>query len=308
MFVELVLCHHCGSSFSRRSSVHTSVPAFQCTRCGKGCTRSLNLEMHTRTCTGTVVVVGISTPAHRGGAASCSSTPTHRGGAVFTVQRKRITLGGAVEVHSVDMLEDNQLGALAGAVLSLESTMAAYKRRHRAYKIQVTVDVMFHKAVVTQPPVTLRCEMTAIYASGSPQLVETARHLLNLIEVYEHNGSGWVFSNFVSLELTLWHLDTLRAGAFVPLPKWIRDKRAVTNVVGTGEDCFKWAVLAGLHPANENPQRMEIYLPFTEMYGFTNLVFPVSLSSVAPFAANNGLSINVYAVEDGSYFPFTCFR
>ena len=59
------------------------------------------------------------------------------------------------------------------------------------------------------------------------------------------------------MELTLWHLDPLRASAFVPLPKWIREKLTVTNVVGTGDDCFKWAVLAGLHPAAENPQRME---------------------------------------------------
>ena len=81
---------------------------------------------------------------------------------------------------------------------------------------------MFHKAVdpalVTQPPVTLRCKMVAVYAGDSPQLEETAAHLLELIEVYEHNRSVWVFSNFASLQLTLYHLDPLRASAFVPLP------------------------------------------------------------------------------------------
>ena len=57
-------CHHCGGDFSKRSnldrhgrSVHTTAPAFNCTRCGKGCTRSLNLEMHMRTCTGAVVAL-----------------------------------------------------------------------------------------------------------------------------------------------------------------------------------------------------------------------------------------------------------
>ena len=181
-----------------------------------------------------------STPAHRGGAAS--STPTRRGGPTFTIQRKRKALGGAVAVHSVGMNATNLSMALEGAVLTLNPTMKAYQHRHRAYKYQVAVDVMFHKAVdptvVTQPPGTLRCEMAAVYAGDSPQLVETAAHLLELIEVYEHNRSGCVFSNFVSLELTLYHLDPLRANASIPLPKWIRDKRAVTNVVGTGDDCF----------------------------------------------------------------------
>ena len=62
--------------------------------------------------------------------------------------------------------------------------------------------------------------------------------LVNLVDVYEHNGSGWVFSNFASLQLTLWHLDPLRASAFVPLPRRIVDKKAVINIIGTGDDCF----------------------------------------------------------------------
>ena len=221
-------CHHCGITFSRRAtldrhvrSVHTAVPAFHCDQCGKGCTRSINMEMPMRTCTGAAAVAAVcstssSTPAHRGGAAS--STPAHRGGAAFTVRRRRRALGGAAEVHTMDMNEADQFATLEGAVLALEPTMAAYQRRYRSYKFQIAVDVMSHKAVdpavVTQPTVTLRCEMAAVYADGSPQLGETARHLLELIDVCEHNGSGWVFSSFVSLQLTLWQLDPLRAGAF----------------------------------------------------------------------------------------------
>ena len=70
-----------------------------------------------RTCTGS------STPAHMSGAASCSSTqtastPAHRGGEAIVVQRKRKALGGAVEVHSVNMNAANQLMALEEAVVA----------------------------------------------------------------------------------------------------------------------------------------------------------------------------------------------
>ena len=272
-------CYQCDGNFSKRChldrhirQIHGS-QSFNCTLCGKACTRSINLEMHMRTCTGAAVAAVSSTQAHRGGTAS--STPARS----FTVCRRRRALGGAVEFHSVNMNAANQLVALEDAVLSLESTMTAYHRRHQAYKFQVAVDVMFHKAVdttvVTQPPVTLRATMAAVYPVDVPQLVETAAHLLELIEVYEHNGSGWVFSNFVSLELSLWHLDPLRASAFVPLPKWIRDKHAVTNIVGTGDDCFKWAVLAALHPVTDHSNRMEDYLQYVNLYGFSSLSFPV---------------------------------
>ena len=201
------------------------------------------------------------------------------------------------------MVGARQLAALEDAVLAFEPTMSACQRRHRAFKFQVSLDVIFHKAVdpavVTQPHVTLRCDMAAVYPDDSQHLKETSARLLKLIEVYEHNGSEWVFSSFVSLELTLWHLDPLRASAFVPLPKWIRDKHAVTNIVSTGDDCFKWAVLTGLHPVADHPHRTESYINHLSKYDFSSLSFPIPLSAVASFAAKNNISIHVYGVEDG---------
>ena len=119
--------------------------------------------------------------------------------------------------------------------------------------------------------------------------METVRNLLDLIEIYEQNCSGWVFSNFSFLQLSLWHLDSIRASSFVPLPKWIRDKRDCVN----GQRCFKWAILAGLHPANSNSQRMSSYTTYVDKYDFSGLLYPVKLSSIAPFAVRNAISINV---------------
>ena len=138
--------------------------------------------------------------------------------------------------------------------------------------------------------------MVAVYSDASPPLEDVYRQLLNFIEVYEYNGSGWVFSNFASLQLTSWHLDPLRASAFVPLPRWIREKKAVVNVTGTGDDCFKWAVLAGMHPVGKrerNSNRMDRYAKHVSKYDFSSLHYPVP-----SFAKTNNLSINVYGVED----------
>ena len=64
------------------------------------------------------------------------------------------------------------------------------------------------------------------------------------------------------IRLSIWHLDLLRASALVPLPRWIREKKAVVNDTGTGDDCFKWAAFAGMHPVDKhekNPNRMNKY-------------------------------------------------
>ena len=74
-----------------------------------------------------------------------------------------------MEVHSVNMNAANQLVALEEAVVALEPTIAAYQQRHHAYKYQIAVNVIFHKvvdpAILTDPPVTLRTTMVAVYAS-----------------------------------------------------------------------------------------------------------------------------------------------
>ena len=134
--------------------------------------------------------------------------------------------------------------------------------------------------------------MVAVYAGDAPPLKDVNRQLINLVEVYEHNSSC---STFASLQLTLWYLDPLRASAFPPLPRWIKDKNAVTNIIGTGNDCFKWAGLAGMHPTtSDHPNRMVNYVEYACEYDFSPLCFPVPAS----FATKNNLSINVYGMED----------
>ena len=111
----------------------------------------------------------------------------------------------------MDMQEANHLAALQGAVAYFEPSMSTYHREHRAYKFQMDIDDVFHPAVITQPPVTLTSQMVAVYYDEAPPLEGVNRQLLNLVEVYEHNRSGWAFSHFASLQLTLWQLDPLRA-------------------------------------------------------------------------------------------------
>ena len=290
-------CDQFGYLFTERRSLdrhvarnHTDNPAFNCDQCGRSHARSGNLEMHKRTCTGPIVA---SAPKRR----TASAVPE------FTVRRKKRALGGTSEMYEVDMKEFDNLTALQAAVTSIST----YQRDHFAYKFQMAVGVIFHNAVdptvITQPAVTLTSEMVAVY--GAPPLEDINRQLLNLVEIYKHNWSGWVFSHFASLQLTLWHLDPLRVSAFVPLPQWIRDEKAATNIIGTGDDCFKWTVLAGMHPTMaDNRHRMINYVEHACRYDFSSLCFPVSLSSIAPFAAKNNLSINVYGVEEEKKFIF----
>ena len=137
-------------------------------------------------------------------------------------------------------------------------------------------------------------EMVTVYTDAAPPFDDVNRQLLNFIEVYKQNDSGWVFSNSLSLQLTLWYLDPLRASSYVPLPDWIQTRRAVVNVRGTGDYC--WAGLARMNPLDDNAHRMSKYVEQVDKYDFSSLSFPVPLASIGSFALANNMSINVYGV------------
>ena len=101
--------------------------------------------------------------------------------------------------------------------------------------------------------------------------------------MYERNGSGWILNSLQSLETVAWSLDPLRASAHHKLPTWIVSKRAVTNLMRTGFECFKWAFLAGMHPIQSIPTRLSKYQQFEGLYDFSTLMYPVPLKNIQIF-------------------------
>ena len=105
--------------------------------------------------------------------------------------------------------------------------------------------------------------------------------------------------DILHLPIALWQLDPLRGSAFIPLPRWIQTRRAVVNVAGTGDDCFKWAILAGMHPVDVHADHRGKYVEHMRKYDFSPFPFPVPLQAGGSFALRN-MSINVYLVDDGN--------
>ena len=191
-----------------------------------------------------------------------------------------------MQQFTVNMKEAQSLSTLEKVIAVFKPVIMYFQQKNNSYKFQVAVSIVFHKAV--DP---------AVYANVPP-LNDVNRQLLNFIEVYEQNGSGWGFSNFVSLQLSLWHLDPLRAKAFVPLPNLIQTHIAVVNIRGTGNDCVKWAVLAAMHHIDVSGDRISQYTEHVGKCDVSSLHFHVPLSSVGSFVTTNNMSINLYGVDD----------
>ena len=177
-------CDQCGRLYMNRRNLdrhvgrnHTANPAFSCDQFQKTFARSNNLELHKRTCVGRVAVAAPAAKRRRAGDIVSEGT----------VRKTRRSLGGPAELFPVDMKGANHLSAFQGAIIAFKPSMTNYHQCHRSYKFQISVDVVFHKAVdpavITVPPVTLTSEMVAIYSGDVPALEAVNRQLVNLVEV-----------------------------------------------------------------------------------------------------------------------------
>ena len=325
-------CDHCGRVYSSKralvrhvSNTHRTATTSSCAQCGKQFRRIDNLQRHQATCTGHMFQQGGSIyqrqpPIDFTINSSSSSSYSNNGNnsnnnttRSFTPTQTTTSFKNAAVTY-VTQINSPHLDLLQDAITALQPTLTQQRQTLGSIKFNVSIQVVFHKAVdlsvTTQPPVTLQSEIHTAYAttSLSQSLGDVYTQLVNFIDVFECNGSGWVFSYLNSLELNIYHLDPLRASVHVVLPKWIRDKKATINVKNTGNDCFQWAILAGMHHRNvarNNKTQRAQYRPFIGEYNLNGIEFPVPLADVKKFGVQNNMSINVFGVdsEEQVFYP-----
>ena len=95
----------------------------------------------------------------------------------------------------------------------------------------------------------------------------------------------------------------LAASSYISLPKILADKKAIINIQNDDEKCLIWSVLAALHPAQNNPQRVSNYEPFQHEVQTEGITFPTPLHQLDQFEKRNNLSLNVFGWEDKELLP-----
>lgn len=125
------------------------------------------------------------------------------------------------------------------------------------------------------------------------------KKIISQISEVDLQGSGWSLYEVVALIINNNKHQVFNGAVHIKLPKFIADKKAVINVKNTDNECFKWAVLAALHPNIKNPNRVSKYYPFRNELNFENITFPVTLDQLNIFEKQNeNISINVYAIDE----------
>ena len=83
------------------------------------------------------------------------------------------------------------------------------------------------------------------------------KKILENISTFQNSGSGWVFKSIVSLEIHTVKYQPLSGSSYIPLPKYLADKKALINLKNDDQQCFKWAVTRAMNLTESHPERID---------------------------------------------------
>ena len=101
----------------------------------------------------------------------------------------------------------------------------------------------------------------------------------------------------ISFQVDIHKHVPLKASSYVKIPAEVKNTKSVVNIQNKDNKCFMWSILAYLHPADTNPQRVSKYEPFHAELSFDDIEFPVKLQDVSKFERQNLISVNVFGYD-----------
>ena len=135
-------------------------------------------------------------------------------------------------------------------------------------------------------------------------LTEVIRSIIEKIEIYQKNGSGWYFREIIHLEIHTVDYNPMRGSTYIPLPDWIMRKKAIVSIRNKDEKCFLWCVLRYLHPRDKNDFRLTDLKQYENSLNTKGIAFPVKVKDISKFEKLNPdlPGINVFSVNERNKF------
>ncbi|KAE9522549.1 hypothetical protein AGLY_017056 [Aphis glycines] len=111
-------------------------------------------------------------------------------------------------------------------------------------------------------------------------------------------GSGWTLVSIDGLQLRINLVNPLKGGAYLDLPKFIREKKAIINVKNKDKYCFKYSILTKYDTRSNKSLFNQKYFDFLEKKSgldFKCIDFPTQINQIKKFERLNNVSVNVYS-------------
>ena len=142
--------------------------------------------------------------------------------------------------------------------------------------------------------------ITSIYPQQLREQLNASMEVLEeRMSTFAQAGSGWTFEENHSMILEMVDYEPMGGSSYLQLPKDVYDSKAVINIKNEDHECFKWSLLAALHPAEHHAERITHYQPFKEELNFKGIYFLVSIDQIGKFEKQNPrMSVTVIGIGE----------
>ena len=138
-----------------------------------------------------------------------------------------------------------------------------------------------------------------------PELNTSRQEILNVIDKWVSEGSGWVIDRIDSHYINFTLYKSLNGSSYIELPMELRNsKKGLINMKNEDEECFRWCHIRHLNPQIKYPERIkkEDKKMINEL-NYDGIDFPLSQKHYNKVEKQNSIRINVFGYEDGQPFP-----
>ena len=282
---------------------------FKCNTCGKCFTRKATLEDHQRIHQkGGAVKRKAQDPSE--GSSSKKVKLPEKADEVFPVDKEVSALKGAkVDAIFYPKTEPQRKDQLVFVKETLPR-LQAYMENVLLKKKAIKWNLVYH-CTLEMPDKYHEEPMrsSGYFRSGYP-LITTYPQKLSMqfpmamesveerLSTFMQAGSGWTLQENHALILEMVDYQPLGGSSYIKLPKDVYDTKSIINVQNQDQKCFKWSILAALHPANHDAERVSKYQTFKEELNFTGIQFPVTVDQIGKFEKlNPGISVTVIGIN-----------
>ncbi len=132
---------------------------------------------------------------------------------------------------------------------------------------------------------------------------DSFKKILHSADQFQRQGSNWVLDGVVEIHINMAEYRPLWGSSYIPLPRNLRNKKAIINVKNHDKRCLQWSLLATLYPAKRNPEDVRKYREYISKLKFGDVKFSANPGDIPKVEKLNDISINLFGFEKGNVFP-----
>ena len=191
--------------------------------------------------------------------------------------------------------------------LAINNLLASELDEHKGLKINEILTIKLEKQVSedeteVKTNYVHRDALAIISSDDIDSALENGRAiLLNRLDKWVNQGSGWVIKSIEKHELSIARYQPLTGSSHIQLPQCFRNSMSgLINLQNKDDECFRWCHVRRLNnTCPDHPQNItKLDRIFKDTLNYEGIRFPVMKSQYGKIEKQNNINISVFGYEE----------